>query len=139
MPPSSSTTVLIARTVSEIWTCEATCAHRLNASCRSWDTTCSIVVDTVTRQNEVPQELLLRFTAQASTRRLDKQSRSSDHRPEDFPVHQTCSQLSSPGQLPPRNNESSNDPRNSALPRRRRSPRAPITVALPTQCYHATA
>ena len=46
--------------------------------------------------------LLLRFTAG----KINKQSGSSNHRPEDFPVHQTLSQLSSPGQLPPRNHES---------------------------------
>ena len=35
-----------------------------------------------------------------------QQSSSNNHRPEDFPVHQTRSQPSAPGQLPPRNHES---------------------------------
>ena len=46
--------------------------------------------------------LLLRFTA----RKINKQPPSSNLRPADFSVHQTRSQLSSPGQLPPRNHES---------------------------------
>ena len=89
-------------TAAAIWTRAATCwALRVNNSCWSWITICSIVV-IAPAQVEVPQVLLLRFTA----RKIYMQASSRNHRPEDFPVHQTRSQLGFPGPLIPRNHES---------------------------------
>ena len=59
--------------------------------------------------NFAPLSLLLRMRfrkCSSCVSRHNKQQRSSNHRPANFPVHQTRSQLSSPDQLPPRNNES---------------------------------
>ena len=101
----------LAFTVAAIWTRAVTWASRVNNSCWSWITICSIVVVITPPQDEIPQVLLLRFTA----RKINKQSSSSNHRPEDSRSTRLVHSWALPASFHHATTNPSNDSRNSAF------------------------